>query len=62
LGIYPAGNGDEKKIFTVSVRGDPAGKFFGRGDGDGELFSDGDFPVAIPTPGQCLHSLEPVGS
>jgi hypothetical protein len=37
--------------------GIPAGKFFRRGDGFGELKSDGEFPVAIPT-----RSLGPGGS
>jgi hypothetical protein len=34
-------------MFPASVRGDPRGKKFHRGDGDGELFPGGEFPVAI---------------
>jgi hypothetical protein len=51
-GFIPAGNGDGEEMLPASVRGElgiPAGKFFRRGDGDGELFPGGEFPVAIPT-------------
>jgi hypothetical protein len=43
------GNGDGKEMSPASVRGDPHGKFFGREDGDEELFLDRKFPVVIPT-------------
>jgi hypothetical protein len=36
----------------ASVRGDPRGEIFCRGDGFGELKPDGEFPVAIPTNAQ----------
>jgi hypothetical protein len=49
LGFIPAGNGDGEEMLPASVHGDPAGKFFRHGDGDGELFPGGEFPVAIPT-------------
>jgi hypothetical protein len=49
VGIYPAGNGNGKEMFSASVRGDPRGKFFHRGDGDVELFPDREFPIVIPS-------------
>jgi hypothetical protein len=36
-----------KKCFPQAFVGIPAGKFFRRGDGDGELFPGGEFPIAI---------------
>jgi hypothetical protein len=42
-----------KKCSPQAFVGIPAGKFFRRGDGDGELFPDGEFPVAIPNRGQA---------
>jgi hypothetical protein len=47
-GIYPAGNGDGEEISSHKHVGIPAGKLSYRGDGDGELFPNGEFPVAIP--------------
>jgi hypothetical protein len=41
------GNGDGEEMFPATFVGIPTGKFFCRGDGDGELFPDGEFPVAI---------------
>jgi hypothetical protein len=38
-----------KKCPPQTFVGIPAGKNFRRGDGDGELKPDGEFPVAIPT-------------
>jgi hypothetical protein len=38
-----------KKCSPQAFVGIPAGKFFRRGDGDGELFPGGEFPVAIPS-------------
>jgi hypothetical protein len=38
--------------------GIPAGKFFCRGDGFGELKPDGEFPVAIPTHGGGLSGTK----
>jgi hypothetical protein len=38
-----------KKCSPQGFVGIPAGKFFRRGDEDGELFPDGEFPVAIPS-------------
>jgi hypothetical protein len=37
-----------KKCLPQAFVGIPAGKFFLRGDRDGELKPDGEFPVAIP--------------
>jgi hypothetical protein len=48
-GFIPAVNRDGKEMFLASVHGIPAENFFRRGNGDGELFSDGEFLVAIPT-------------
>jgi hypothetical protein len=48
-GFIPAGNRDGEEISPVSVRGDPRGKFLCRGDGYGELFPEGEFPVVIPS-------------
>jgi hypothetical protein len=42
-GFIPVGNEDGEEMFPASVRGDPWGKIFRRGDGDGELF-----PCNIP--------------
>jgi hypothetical protein len=38
-----------KKCSPQAFVGISAGKFFRCGDGDGELFPGGEFPVAIPT-------------
>jgi hypothetical protein len=38
-----------KKCSPQAFVGIPAGKFFRRGDEDGELFPGGKFPVAIPS-------------
>jgi hypothetical protein len=43
-------------MFLESVHGNPRGKIFHRGDGDGELFPGGEFPVAIPTEGTSWAS------
>jgi hypothetical protein len=47
--LSPRGTGMRKKCSPQAFVGIPAGKFFRRGDGDGELFPGGEFPVAIPT-------------
>lgn len=39
----------EKKCLPQAFVGIPMGIFFYHGDGDGELFPDGEFPVAIPS-------------
>jgi hypothetical protein len=40
------------------LTGAGTGKFYPRGDGDGRLIPDGEFPVAIPTQDPCpLHLL-----
>jgi hypothetical protein len=46
--LSPRGTGMGKKCHPQAFVGIPAGKFFRRGDGDGELFPGGEFPVAIP--------------
>jgi hypothetical protein len=49
LGIYPrAGNENGEKCYPQAFVGIPRGKFFRRGDGDGELFSGEKFPIVIP--------------
>jgi hypothetical protein len=48
--LSPRGTGMEKKCSPQVFVGIHAGKFFRRGDGNGELFTDGEFPVAIPKP------------
>jgi hypothetical protein len=50
--LSPRGTGMGKKCSPQAFVGIPAGKFFRRGDGDGELFPGGEFPVAIPNPKQ----------
>jgi hypothetical protein len=47
--LSPRGTGMGKKCPPQAFVGIPAGKFFYRGDGFGELKPDGEFPVAIPT-------------
>jgi hypothetical protein len=47
--LSPRGTGMEKKCSPQAFVGIPVRKFFRRGDGDGELFPDGEFPVAIPS-------------
>jgi hypothetical protein len=47
--LSPRGTGMGKKCSPQAFVGIPTGKFFRRGDGDGELFPGGEFPVAIPT-------------
>jgi hypothetical protein len=47
--LSPRGTGMGKKCSPQTFVGIPAGKFFRRGDGNGELFPGGEFPVAIPT-------------
>ena len=47
--LSPRGTGMGKKCPPQAFVGIPAGKFFCRGDGFGELKPDGEFPVAIPT-------------
>jgi hypothetical protein len=44
----------EKKYPPQTFVGIPAGKKFRRGDEDGELKSNGEFPVAIPS-GQAVR-------
>jgi hypothetical protein len=46
--LSPWGTGMGKKCPPQTFVGIPAGKFFRRGDGFGELKPDGEFPVAIP--------------
>ena len=46
--LSPRGTGMGKKCSPQAFVGIPAGKFFRRGDGDGEPKPDGEFPVAIP--------------
>jgi hypothetical protein len=48
--LSPRGTRMGKKCPPQAFVGIPAGKFFGRGDGFGELKPDGEFPVAIPRP------------
>jgi hypothetical protein len=43
------GTGMGKKCSPQAFVGIPAGNFFRRGDGYGELFPGGEFPVAIPS-------------
>jgi hypothetical protein len=43
------GNRDVEEMFPASVRGDHRGEIFSSWDMDGELFSGGEFSVAIPT-------------
>jgi hypothetical protein len=47
--LSPRGTGMGKKCSPQAFVGIPAGKFFRRGDGYGELFPGGEFPVAIPS-------------
>jgi hypothetical protein len=47
--LSPRGTGMGKKCPPQAFVGIPAGKFFCRGDGFGELKPDGEFPVAIPS-------------
>ena len=42
-----------KKCSPQAFVGIPVGKKFRRGDGDGELKPDGEFPVAIPSQSLC---------
>jgi hypothetical protein len=46
--LSPRGTGMGKECPPQAFVGIPAGKFFRRGDGFGELKPDGEFPVAIP--------------
>jgi hypothetical protein len=46
--LFPRGTGMRKKYSPQAFVWIPAEKFFRRGDGDGELFHGGKFPVAIP--------------
>jgi hypothetical protein len=48
--LSPRGMRIGKKCPPQAFVGIPAGKFFRRGDGFGELKPDGEFPVAIPSP------------
>jgi hypothetical protein len=47
--LSPRGTGMRKKCSPQAFVGIPVGKFFRRGDGDGELFPTGNCPVAIPS-------------
>jgi hypothetical protein len=48
-GIIPrAGTGVGQNFSPTEFTGTGAGKISTRGDGDGELFPDGEFPIAIP--------------
>jgi hypothetical protein len=47
-GFIPAENRDREEMFTASFCGDFRGNFFRCGDGDGEAFSNREFPIAIP--------------
>jgi hypothetical protein len=47
-------NGDGEEMSPASVCGDPRWEFFLSRDKDGELKSDEEFPVAIPTPGHLI--------
>jgi hypothetical protein len=61
----PHGVGDGIKLSPASIDGDGGGDFFSpRGDGDGQSFPDGEFPVAIPIPtsplrGSCEYPSGP---
>jgi hypothetical protein len=46
---FPVGGGDGRKSPPASVGRGGAGKMCPRGDGDGRLIPDGEFPVAIPS-------------
>jgi hypothetical protein len=60
--LSPRGTGMGKKCSPQAFVGIPAGKFFRRGDGDGELFPGGEFPVAIPRPDVPIYNhLESLG-
>lgn len=49
-GFIPAGNRDEEEMCPRKRSwGSPREFFFRRKDGDGELFDDREFPIAIPT-------------
>jgi hypothetical protein len=52
--LSPWGTGMGKKCSPQAFVGIPAGKFFRLGDGYGELFPDGEFLVAIPSPSSSL--------
>jgi hypothetical protein len=56
--LSPRRTGIGKKCSPQAFVGIPTGKFFRRGDGDGELFPGGEFPVAIPT-GSCHATSSP---
>jgi hypothetical protein len=45
--IYPREEWDGEKMSRASVRGDPHRDFFCRGDEDGELKPDEEFPIDI---------------
>jgi hypothetical protein len=55
--LSPLGTGMRKKCPPQAFVGIPAGKFFCRGDGFGELKPDGEFPVAIPIQNPALAPL-----
>jgi hypothetical protein len=38
---------EKKSLPSLSVRGDSRGEIFSSWDGDGELFCDGEFSIAI---------------
>jgi hypothetical protein len=58
--LPPRGTGMGKKCSPQVFVGIPAGKFFRHEDRDGELFPDGEFFVAIPTPAHDLRA--PLGA
>ena len=61
--LSPRGTGMGKKCSPQAFVEIPAGKFFRRGDGDGEPKPDGEFPVAIPiTVGGVPEALTPSAS
>jgi len=43
----PAGNGDGEEMSPLMFTGAVTGKILPRGDGDGGLLPEGEFPVAI---------------
>lgn len=52
--VYPCGEQGREKIFFASVREIPIGIFFHRGNGDGKLFPDEEFPLPSLTR-SCLR-------
>lgn len=57
-GFIPAGNWDGEQISPMGVCGDPTGDLFRRVDSDGELLSDGEFPIAITNNDEANYTLD----